>query len=401
MNTNALNKNFTLLIIVLLVACLAGISSDIYAPSLPAISANLGASIALVQWSMSIYMLGLSLSQLVYGPLSEGFGRKLAIMAGLLIFLFATGLCYFAPTIEILIFGRLIQGLGAGACAALWRSIFRDVFSGEQLAKYGSYLSVFMVLVVPAAPALGGYLQEYFGWNASFIFLAIYTISCLLLVGILFKETSRHHQKSRLKFSFIFATYGQLMRSSTFMGYSLCVLLSYGAFFSWFAVGPVLLIKNLGYSPVIFGWISFAILCGAMTVGSTLNARLVERFGLHAMLRFGWSLMFSSGLLMFLSYWFMGINAFFIVASVMIFYMGSTFIFANTFAGAFQNFGHIAGYAGALYGALQVAGASAMGAVVAYLPDNNQVPLAFVYMGCSSGAWFVYKKLVKPPKFSR
>ena len=191
-------------------------------------------------------------------------------------------------------------------------------------------------------------------------------------------------------------SYAQLIKSPTFMGYSLCVLLSYGAFFSWFAVGPVLLIKNLSLSPVAFGWISFAILCGAMATGSTLNARLVERFGLHAMLRFGWSLTFSSGAFMVFSYWIVGLNAFFIVASVMIFYIGSTFIFANTFAGAFQNFGHIAGYAGALYGSLQVAGASAMGAVVAYLPDNNQVPLAFVYMACSGAAWIVYKKMVKP-----
>lgn len=394
MNTSKAPSQFILLVIILLLACLSGTSSDIYAPSLPALCESLNTSMNLIQGSMAIYMLGLSISGLFYGPLSEGFGRKPIFMLGLMIFMMGTIICFFTPNVETLFFGRLVQGCGAGSCAALWRSTFRDVFKGESLAKYGSYLSVFMVLVVPAAPALGGYLQKFFGWKASFAFLAFYALVCLVLVASLFKETSQHHEKSRLKISFIIKTYGELLKNRQFMGYSLCVFLTYGAFFSWFAVGPVLLIDILGYSPVEFGWVSFFILCGAMALGSTLNARLVERFGLHAMLRFGWSLNFLSGVFMLISYWAIGINAWFIIASVMIFYVGSTFIFANTFAGAFAKVGHVAGFAGALYGSFQIAGASSMGALVSYLPDNNQMPLAFVYMGCASAAWIVYKKVV-------
>lgn len=385
-----------LFIIILLISSLAGITSDIYAPSLPAISKSLNTSINLVQWSMAIYMLGLAISQVVYGPLSEGFGRRPILIIGLIILIVGSGICYFSQNINILIFGRFIQGCGAGACAALWRSVFRDVFSGEELAKYGSYLSVFMVLVVPAAPVIGGYLQVYFNWRASFLFLSIYTIITLLLTSILFKETSKHHHKNRLKISFILTTYGRLIKSRVFMGYSLCVFLTFGAFFSWFAVGPVLLIDILGYSPVAFGWMSMLTLCSAMVIGSIFNARLVEKFGLYIMLRFGWLLTFLSGAFMLLTHWIFGINAYVIVSSIAIFYMGSTFIFANTFAGAFAKCGKIAGFAGALYGTIQIAGGSALGSVVSYLPDNNQIPLACVYLGCSAGAWIIYKKIVRP-----
>lgn len=391
-----MNAKSLLLLIVLLVACLAGIASDIYAPSLPAISASLHTPIDLVQWSMAIYMLGLSISQLIYGPLSDGFGRRPILMLGLVIFLLGTTICYLSSSINALNLGRFVQGCGAGACAALWRSTFRDVFSGTELAKYGSYLSVCMVLVVPAAPTLGGYLQEYFDWRASFVFLGCYAVISFLLVGFLFEETSQHHEKSRLKLSFIATTYGELLRSRLFMGYSVCVFFTYGAFFSWFAVGPVLIIDRLGYSPVAFGWMSFVALCGAMAIGSTLNARLIERFGLYTMLRFGWSLTFLSGVTLLVGHWLFGVSAPLIVSSVTIFYLGSTFIYANTFAGAFAKCGKIAGFAGALYGSLQIAGASVLGALVSYLPDNTQVPLACVYMGCTAAAWLVYKKIVRP-----
>jgi DHA1 family bicyclomycin/chloramphenicol resistance-like MFS transporter/DHA1 family 2-module integral membrane pump EmrD-like MFS transporter len=391
-----MKSNFLIFIIVLLIASIAGITSDIYAPSLPAISNSLSTPINSVQWSMAIYMLGLAISQLIYGPLSEVVGRKLSVILGLLILLIGSGICYFSNNIDMLILGRLIQGCGAGAAAALWRSIFRDVFSGEKLAKYGSHLSVFMVFVVPAAPAIGGYLQEHFNWRASFLFLCLYTLAILLLIIIAFKETSQHHHKSRLKISFILNTYAQLIKCRVFMGYSLCSFLSFGAFFSWFAVGPVLLIKVLGYSPIAFGWMSSLTLCGTMAIGSFLNGKLVEKFKLYIMLRFGWSLTFLAGAVMLLTQWLIGMNVYIIVGSISIFYLGSTFIFANTFAGAFAKCGKIAGFAGALYGALQIAGASALGGLVSYLPDNNQTPLACVYLGCSALAWIIYKKVVRP-----
>lgn len=391
-----MSDKLPLLIIIVLVACLAGISSDIYSPSLPAIAVSFGTPIDLVQWSMAVYMFGLSVSQLFYGPLSDGLGRKPVLLIGLIIFSAGTFICYFATTIDMLIFGRLVQGLGVGACAALWRSTFRDVFSGPELAKYGSYLSVFMVFVVPAAPALGGYLQETFSWQASFLFLAFYSLVTISLLLTLFQETSIYHEKSRLNPSFIIATYIELLKNRLFMGYSFCVFLTFGAFFSWFAVGPVLLIDILHYSPVEFGWMSFTALCGAMAIGSFLNAGLVVRFGLYPMLRFGWLMTFSGGAIMLLSYWIVGLHAIPVVFSVMIFYLGSTFIFANTFAGAFAKVGKIAGFAGALYGALQIAGGSVLAAVVAYLPDTSPVPLAFVYMGCSALAWTTYKLMVRP-----
>src|SRR5262245_49447650 len=124
-----MNSFKTLLIIILLIACMGQVASDIYTPSFVAIADSLHIRLIEVQLSMSIYMLGLALSQLVYGPLSEAFGRRLPLLAGLMILCLGGLICLFSFSIDQLILGRLIQGLGAGACIVLWRSIFKDVYS--------------------------------------------------------------------------------------------------------------------------------------------------------------------------------------------------------------------------------------------------------------------------------
>ena len=177
-----MNSNKLLFFVIILAACLTQFAADIYAPSLPAIATNLNTSLDLTQWSMAIYMWGVALTLLIYGPLSDGVGRKGPIVVGLSIMIIGSIICMLAPNIEFLIIGRFIQGCGAGACAGLWRSVFRDVFTGEQLAKYGSYFTIFVMFIVPAAPALGGYLQQLFGWRASFVFMSFYAVFALLSI---------------------------------------------------------------------------------------------------------------------------------------------------------------------------------------------------------------------------
>lgn len=220
-----MSSKLLLLALILLFGCLPQISSDIYAPSLPAIASSLSTSINTVQFTMAIFLLGLSLSQMFYGPLSEGIGRRPTLLIGLTITLIGSVLCLCAPNITVLMIGRLIQGCGTGSCATLWRSIFRDSFSGHELAKYGSYLSVLIIFVIPAAPAIGGYLQQYISWRAVFAFLLIYTIITMLILIRYLPETSEHHHRERLKINFIKTTFMEILRHKTFMACAISVLL--------------------------------------------------------------------------------------------------------------------------------------------------------------------------------
>ncbi len=390
-----MNSKKVLFPILLFVGCSAQIASDIYSPSLPAIAVDLNTSISHAQFSMAIYMLGLAISQLFYGPLSEGLGRKTPLIVGLSILLFGNLISLFAPTISILILGRLIQGCGAGACSALWRSIFRDTFEGAELAKYGAYFSIFVTFIVPATPALGGYLQEYFNWRASFMFLAIYCLCTIAMVLMWLKETSLHHHLERLKSKFIITSFKHIVSSPVFMGYTLCTFLCYGAFFSWFAAGPVLLIDVVGISPIEFGWITLLGGGIATAFGGWINGRLVAKLGTHNMLRTGFIIMLIAGTLLLIGKYLFGINTLVIVSPMIFFYFGVTFIWPSAFAGAFGPFGKMAGYAGALYGFMQISGAAAIGTIVSYLPHQNQIPLAWVFIVSSILAWIVFEKIVR------
>lgn len=389
-------KTSFLFLNVLLIACLTSVSTDIYAPSLTAIASLMQVPVEWAQFSLTIFMPGLAFSQLIYGPLSEGIGRRKPLIAGLLVFLAGSLLSIFATGIGALILGRFIQGFGAGACSSLWRPIFRDVYQGDDLAKYGGWLSIIITFFVPAIPVLGGYLQHYIGWQASFAFLILYSLITLFFIVYVFRETSQHHHPERLKKTFILQSFQELLKSPVFMGYALSVFFCYGAFFSWFAIGPVLLIKHLGLSPVEFGWIAFTIGASAMGLAGTVNGKAVKHFGGKTMLRFGWSMMFLSGCLLLTGQALFGVNLYAIILPVFLFYFGVSFIWPNAFAGAFTPFGHIAGYAGSLYSFMQLGGGALVGSITAWLPADSAFPLALIFILSPFLAWLSWDRLVKP-----
>ncbi len=383
-----------LFLVVILSACLSGVASNVFTPSFIAVAQDFAVNVDDVQWGLSALAMGLSLSQLVYGPASEVFGRRRPLIAGLLIMIIGNIICFNAPSISWLIFGQFIQGFGAGAGASLWRSIFRDSFSGPELAKYGAHLSILMIFFIPASPTLGGYLLEYFGWRSNFVFLTIYSIITIVVVTVLFRESSKHHHRDNLSRKFYMNASWQLLSSPVFMGNSFCAFLCFGAFFSWIATSPILLIKVAGMNPVEFGWITFLIGGLAMGLGSFVNGKLVMRFGTNFTLRFGLIVMCISGVMMLALKWIYGVQVAAIIVPALLFYFGVTFIWPSTFSGAFTPFGKIAGYAGSLYTFIQIGGGAVFGALVAYLPDNDQSIIGIIFLTIPMLAWIVHAKLV-------
>lgn len=387
-----------LFFIVILIACLTQIASDIYAPALTSIAIDLQARLDSVQWSMAIYMVSLALAQLVYGPIAEGVGRKAPLIIGLIFMLIGSIVSAIAFNEQMLIVGRIVQGFGAGAAAALWRTIFRDVFSGEELSKYTSYLVVFIIFVVSAAPILGSYLQQFFGWRSCFVFMALYSLMTLGVIGNGFKETSRHHHKERLKASYIIKTYKQLLISRLFMGITLCTFLSYGAFFSWFVVGPVLIVNGLNMTPVQYGWVSFLSAALSHSLGAYVNSKMVKRCGMPNMMRIGWCIMLIGGGAVLIAEQLVGFTLLALMIPVTFFYFGTTLLWPNAFATAFTPFGKIAGYAGALYGAMQLGGGGIIGSIISYLPHSSPLSLGVVMVVSSALAWIAYETIASKQK---
>lgn len=388
------NNHYLLLSIILMVACITSFSSDIYTPALIVISRTLpSATLYLTQFSVIIFMITLALSQLVFGPLSEVFGRKKPMLLGSVILLMGTVVCMLSMHINELVIGRAIQGVGAGALAALWRSVFRDALSGEALAKSSAYISVFIVFITAIAPSLGGYLTE-FNWRYNFVALFVYAVIVVLILALLYKETSMTHHKDHLSWQYAMTQYGRLLKSPVFMGISACTFLMYGTLFAWVTIAPVLLIHGLSLAPSTFGWI-IAVLGGSMYIFATFcNVRGVNRFGMKSMMRLGFALVFVSGVLMAILFAVNGFDLFSILIPAALLYFGSTFIWSNAFSRAFTPFGDIAGYAGSLYGFMQILGGGLIALVATHLPNHNQLTFGIVIVAMSLAAMVLHEGLV-------
>jgi len=393
-----LNSTFLTFFIALLVGCSAGIAGEIYISSFAAMADGLETSLNNIQWTLSTYLLGLSISQLIYGPLSDGIGRRPALLAGMFMLFVGSLVCTMAPTIQVVLLGRFIQGAGAGAGAALWRTIFRDSFDGDQLSRYFGYVAVLVPFIMPSAPALGAYLQTYSGWRSIFSILSIYGAIAFLAVYFLYKETSIHHHPDRLRKEFIAHSFKRLLSSRAFMGYAICAFLSSGASYAWLTASPVLLIKVVGLTPIEFGWITLLTGGSAMILAGLINGYLVGKLGTHAVLRMAFTFVFVAGCLLMILKFTYGINAPVLLVPSILLYFGSSLAWGNISASAFHPFGKIAGYAGSLFSFIMQAGGFVSSSLIAYLPDTNQVPLAAVVMGCAALSWFMLEFVVRPEK---
>lgn len=374
---------FSFFISLLLAVSLMQFGSDVYAPSLPAIAAGFRSTYQVVKLSMVVYMVGVGVAHFVYGPLSEGVGRKLPILIGLFIMAVGTLVCLMAGTIEMILIGRTIQGLGAGATATLWRSIFRDVYQGKALASISSYFGVFSILIMATAPAVGGYLQHYLDWRGSFIFMLVYCLVTFFIFFNTFRETNVYSHPERLRLSFILSAFKTLLVSPRFTSMAACALFIYSGMFSWLMTGPILLIHNLGLTAVTYGWVMMIGSGSAYVFAMRLNADLVKHYGPVIMLRIGALIAVLSAFAMVLCQVFFGVHVWSIVVPATGFVFGGAIIFPNAMSLAFTPHGDLAGYAGTLYGGIQILGAGVIGALLSHFTMLTQRPLALAMLLCA------------------
>ncbi|OGT34016.1 MAG: hypothetical protein A3C44_07780 [Gammaproteobacteria bacterium RIFCSPHIGHO2_02_FULL_39_13] len=362
-----------------LISCLGQISSDVYLPALPTIRNVFDTTEQWMQLSLAVFMLGFSISHLIYGPISDAIGRKKPLLCGLGVCIIGTSLCLFSTNISTLIIGRILQGVGAGAGAALFLSILRDVYQGNELAKMSSFLGISRVILLASAPLIGSYLLHFFDWRACFTFLLIYAIMCLLCTEFILGETNKYMHSHKMHIKHIVKNVWHLMTQGSFMSYAFCVTLAFGGILAWLTTLPFLLQDVVKLTPIQFGWVS-AIAGLFFIVGGFINALIVERFGLEKMLVTGLLIMLIASIAMLFFGLAGKINALVIMIPVIIYIIGSSFIFSNAYAGAMHPFSEIAGTAGAVFGFLQILGGAVSSFIMSLIENYNQVPLAIILL---------------------
>ena len=362
----------SLAVAVLLTALVAfgAISTDLYLPSLPAIGRAFASDTAEVQLTLSVFLAGFAVSQVVYGPLSDRYGRRPVLIGGLGLYVAASLACMAAPSIELLIAARFLQALGACAGVVLGRAVVRDVYGRERAAKALSYMSMAMALAPALGPILGGLLQVWFGWRANFLVLAAFGTGSLLGVFLLLPETSPQRGLAAGGAAQMLRNYLILARDPVYLGHVLVTAFAYSGIFAFISGSSFVLIEVLGLSPDQYGLCFAAVVAGYM-IGTFASGRFSLALGLERLMLAGALIGLAGGALalgLALS-GLLGVAA--VVAPVFLFMIGAGLMLPNAIAGAIAPYPMMAGTASAFLGVVQMGVAAAVGIAVGHLHDGT------------------------------
>lgn len=354
---------------------LGPISTDLYLPSLEDLKTVFDTGTSAVQWTLSAFMIGFGVAQLGYGALSDRFGRRPALIGGLVLYLVATVACALALAIDQLIAARLAQAVGACCGPVIGRAVVRDVYTPDRGRRVLAYMGAAMALAPAIGPIIGGYLHDSFGWRAAFVVLALFGAVALIGVMLLLPETNATPDPTATRPGRMLANWAVMVRDRRYIGYVAAIGAVFAGLFSFISGSSFVLIGFLGVPPDRFGYF-FAIIVGGYMVGSLVSGRLGRRIGMAGQTLMGAVMVTVAGLVM-LGLAVAGVDTVAAVIAPQCLYMaGAGFVLPNAMAGAVGPFPRMAGAASALLGFVQMSGGAAAGAVVGLLLVDSALPMA-------------------------
>lgn len=366
-----------LLFLILFMTPLAGVGIDLYTPSLPSIKSYFDTSESLVKLTIAFYLLGYGIGQPFFGTLSDSYGRKTLLLIGMVFFAIASTIAVYSPSIEILLMMRLIQGLGAASSGVIAKSIVTDSFTGKEISKASTYMSLIWGLGPIVAPAIGGYLEYYFGWSSSFYLLALYGLSVFLLAFIYLPETNL--RPVALNVRSILTSYTLTLTHTVFLGSIAGMAIVYSIITIFSIVAPFLIQDILHYSPIAYG--NIALIMGlAYFLGSFSNRFLIEAISTYKLLFVSnLAILIVAGVMVLLSLQ-GNLNIWTLTVPTFLIFLGCGIIFPNCMAICMSLFTEIAGTASAVMGFLFVVATSIVSAVASLLKSSSVLPLSLAYV---------------------
>lgn len=381
----------TLLILSTLMA-FASISTDLYLPGLPAMADALHSNPGALQLTISGYLIGFSLGQLLWGPVSDRHGRRLPVAIGLVLFIFGSAGCAISGDAHTLIGWRVLQAVGACASVVISRAMVRDLYSGVRAAQMMSTLMTVMAVAPLIGPSVGGLILHVASWRA--IFWVLVAVGIATLAGLYcLPETLPGERRTRGPLGNSLAGYASLLRNRSVLGYSVSVGFFYGGIFAYVAGTPFAYITYHHVSPQHYGVLFAAGIVGIM-ITNQINARLVARFGSDRLMRFGAIVAGLAGALLAFdagSGWGGLIG---LVLPLFLFVSTNGFINANAIAGALGACPERAGAVSALIGSIQYGAGIAGSALIGFLADGTPRPMAYVIALMGIGCWLSTRLLV-------
>lgn len=363
-----------------LLSALPPLAIDLGLPAIPALQAGFHTSIGEATRTLTVFLLGFSVGPILFGPLSDRYGRKPVLIFGLGLFSLAAVACAFADQIATLLLLRLVQGIAAGAAAALPAAIVRDVFSGQAALSRQSYVALVNSVAPLVAPLLGAALLGFGSWRLIYACLGAIGF-LLLLLGLFGYQESRprpaQRQSDQNALASAIDAYGQVLRSRPYLLHTALLATSFGTMFAYITGSSAVFIDMLGVSNSAYGAL-FAVTAAGTIAGAAAGARLARRLGADRMLS---GAVIASGVisLVLLVVSLSGAGSIAVVAGcVVLSNMCAGVVMPNATHQALAPVGHVAGSAAALLRSMQMLAGAAAGALVGLFAGNQLTVMAGV-----------------------
>lgn len=355
---------------------LAGVSAlamNVFLPSLSRMATHFETSYGVMQLSVSVYLAVNALIQIFTGPVSDNLGRRPVILWGLVLFVFATIGCIFAPNATIFLIFRMMQGVIVTSMV-LSRAIVRDLVPGPESASIIGYVTMGMAVVPMVGPMIGGFLDELFGWQANFWLLAIVGS---LLFWICYRDLGETKSVSGISLIDQFKQYPELLSSPRFWGYALASGMTSGAFFAYLGGAPKVGSDIFNLDPSTLG-LYFGTPAAGYFLGNYISGRYSVRFGINAMVLSG-AMIATAGTGLSLAAFYAGKgdpNSFFGFMTIV--GLGNGMTIPNATSGMLSVRPHLAGTASGLGGAIMIALGAALSAVAGAILETSALPLLWL-----------------------
>lgn len=350
-----------------LLTTLGPISMAIYTPAMPQLVHAFGTTEAAIKMSLSMFFGGFALAQLVAGPLSDALGRKVATLIFIAIYLVGSAMAALAPTVEVILAARLIQGIGASVGVVVGRAIVRDLYVGAEASRILNTIGIFLAVGPAMGPTLGGLTLAAFGWHAVFLLMVGFGLLAAASTIFLMRETIIPDVR-RLEPARLIRAYGEVARNRQFLAAAIVLSGSIGALYTQSTMLPFVLINRVGLTPTQFG-IGMLMQSGFYLMGSLTLKMVAARIGGQRAAEIGIALCGTGGVIMALSVALVPPFFLSIMGPVAICTFGLAFLTPHVVTQSLAPFAHVAGSASALTGFLQMSSGFLGGIAAAAIGD--------------------------------